>query len=118
VSELHEGSLLVDLMQRASVLVGVNPRPRPRDEVETILSSDRDRAHIAVDALLAGGFLREDDEGRLRSVKPFRAAEQVPAEPEAPMTDELQPAAPPPPVRSAGGSARRRFWQRHRIGPR
>jgi len=75
-------------MQRASVFVGVNPRPSPREAVEEVLSYDQFHAHLAIETLLAEGFLREDDHGRLRSVKPFRSAGDSPAAPAHERPDE------------------------------
>ncbi len=64
--------LLPALMQRISTIVGTQRKLLSRDVVEQLADADPERVRPAIEALLKDGYLAEDAQGRLRSVRPFR----------------------------------------------
>ena len=62
----HGDTLDPELLQKARTLLAFMPRNQPRLKLEKLLEpNDAQRGRRAVDALIAAGFVIEDERGRL-----------------------------------------------------
>ena len=61
---------LLELMQRAALLLKVMPRNQRRETIEEIVSpNDPERGRLAVDALIDSAFVTVDEAGHLRRTR-------------------------------------------------